>query len=329
MIPTGGCPPRLQSLEEWHEMFEFLTNVVSIEGPDCSGKTTLYNRIHSETDFVWNIRDRSFLSTLCYAKQYKRDTRRPEKGLEREVLNLNNKIIVVLPPKEVVRERLRRRGDDFQDEKSILDLHEIFSSESKKISGFPNVLVIKADLGPDALVEKCVGWLQSFSSHGPIDVGRMIRDTAIAAGGEAATTVSVDFSKTENFSDIMSHPREKDYYAEILKDTVEVFRAEFAGENPYRVRQDLGSRRFYYSSSSCISSVHFLVRNGLLKVFAQLRSTDVHRNASIDTKFLCHLSSYICDYFSFPVSDIALKIRFNCAHVRRDLPEWTKNEVVE
>ena len=71
------------------------------------------------------------------------------------------------------------------------------------------------------------------------------------------------------------------------------------------------------------------MRDGLLKVSAVLRSTDVHRNASIDTKFLCHLSSYICDYFGFSVSGIALKIRFNCAHVRKDLPAWTKNEVVE
>ena len=36
---------------------------INIEGPDCSGKTTLYNRLHKETNFKYNIQDRSCMST--------------------------------------------------------------------------------------------------------------------------------------------------------------------------------------------------------------------------------------------------------------------------
>lgn len=310
-------------------MFKFTTNVVSIEGPDCSGKTTLYSGIHKKTNFKWNIRDRSFLSTLCYAKQYNRDTSSPLRGLEKEISDLNNRIIILLPPKEVVSARLQKRGDDFQDAKSILELHDIFEEEAKKIESFPNVLLIKDPVSTDDMIMKCVSWLESFENTSPIFAGRTVRDAAVSAGGEIAACLSVDFSKNEDFSDVMTHPREGKYYSEILQETTKIFRDEINGENPYGIPQGLDSRRFYYSSSSCLSSVHFLIRNGLLKVYAQLRSTDVHRNASIDLKFLCHLSTYVCNFYDLPVENIEMIARFNCAHVRSDLEKWTKNEEIE
>tara|TARA_R110000824_G_scaffold262213_5_gene450975 strand:+ start:1151 stop:2083 length:933 start_codon:yes stop_codon:yes gene_type:complete len=310
-------------------MFEFPINVVALEGPDCSGKTTLYGKIHKKTDFKWNIRDRSFLSTLCYARQFRRDTHQPRQGLIRELSDLNNRVIVVLPPESIVKDRLRSRGDDFQDERSILELHKIFSEETQNLRSFPNVLVIEDVLGPDEVAEKCVTWLESSENVDPIAVGRSVRDSAISAGGEITAEVTVNFSKFDNFESIMNHPREGSYYSQILSDTIEILKSEFEGNNSYGIPQGLDSRRFYYSSSSCLSSVHFLSRNGLLKVFAQLRSTDVHRNASIDLKFLCHLSSFVANFYNLSSKNIEMLARFNCAHVRNDLEEWTKNEELE
>lgn len=305
------------------------TNVVALEGPDCSGKTTLYSGIHKKTNYKWNIRDRSFLSTLCYARQYGRETSQPREGLLRELLNLNNRMVVIMPGKEVLLDRLQKRGDEFQDEKSIIELHEIFEEEVENIRKFPNVLVVPGAIDLNRLIHRVVSWLESFSCMSEIEIGRLARDATIAAGGEATVDVSLRFAKDRSYNDVMKHPREGKYYKEILNDTTAIIEKEIAGDNPYGVPQGLTSRRFYYSSSSCLSSVHFLVRNELLKVKAVLRSTDVHRNASIDTKFLCHLSKYVCEYFRFPVDKIDLSVRFNCAHVRDDLPTWTKNEVIE
>lgn len=305
------------------------TNVVALEGPDCSGKTTLYNEIHKKTNYKWNIRDRSFLSTLCYARQYKRDTDAPRRGLRRELLNLNNRIVVIMPSQETVLERLRRRGDEFQDETSIVDLLEIFREEVENIRDFPNVFVVEEDLSQEELVEKTVLWLDSFDKMSEINVGRMARDATVACGGEATIDMSLVLPLKKNFSDVMIHPREGKYYEEILSDTTRIIENELAGDNPYGTPQGFESRRFYYSSSSCLSSVHFLFRNELLNVRAVLRSTDVHRNAAIDTKFLCHLSKHVCEMFFSPTKKIELDVRFNCAHVRKDLPAWTKNEVFE
>ena len=49
-------------------------NNVTLEGPDLSGKTTLFETIHSTTNYRWNIQDRSELSMLCYAEMYGRNT---------------------------------------------------------------------------------------------------------------------------------------------------------------------------------------------------------------------------------------------------------------
>ena len=47
-------------------------NTVTIEGPDLSGKSTLYEALHEVTNFRWNIQDRSEFSMLCYAILYGR-----------------------------------------------------------------------------------------------------------------------------------------------------------------------------------------------------------------------------------------------------------------
>ena len=69
---------------------------IFIEGPDCSGKTTLYEMIHKETGYKWNIQDRSSLSMLVYAKLYKRDTFIEVERLHKELNDLNNKIVILL-----------------------------------------------------------------------------------------------------------------------------------------------------------------------------------------------------------------------------------------
>tara|TARA_R100000008_G_scaffold86803_1_gene81742 strand:- start:3796 stop:4728 length:933 start_codon:yes stop_codon:yes gene_type:complete len=310
-------------------MTKFPTQIVTIEGPDLSGKTTLYQKIHKKTNFLWNIQDRSFLSMICYARQFGRDTKSHRQGLKRELLNLNNRVIIVIPPKDELIRRLNVRGDEFQDKKSLCRLHSIFKDETKKIAAFPNVLVIEDVLSQDELADTCIEWLCSFDKGGIDSIGKATIDAVEACDGEA--TINVEFSPSieNDFSRVMEHPGEKDYYREILQKTTDIFAKEFSGDNPYNKPQGLDSRRFYYSSDSCISSVHFLIRNGLLKVLGVFRSTDVHRNASVDLRFLCHLSLQVAKVYKLPVSAIDISVRLNCAHIRYDLPSWNDNEEVK
>ena len=308
----------------------FPTNIITIEGPDLSGKTTLYQGIHKKTKFKWNIQDRSFLSMLCYAKLYGRPQEEHRKGLEREIHNLNNRIIVVLPPLSALQERLKKRGDDFQDSQSIVKLWSIFSEEAEIIQDYPNVAVIRSLLSPSAMVDKCVDFVQRVEAVTSSVAGKNFKKAIHANRSDSATLdARLVISSNEDHSMIMNHPREGAYYRQILNDTCEIIEKEKSGDNPYNTPQTNQSRRFYYSSSSCISGIHFLVRDNVLVVLASLRSTDVDRNASIDTNFLCHLSICIAKKLDCRINKIELNARLNCAHVRKDLPAWNKQEEEE
>ena len=84
---------------------------IFLEGPDLSGKTTLYESIHKLSDYRWNIQDRSALSMLVHARYYERDTFRHVEQLRSELFNLNNLTILLLPKWDVIIKRFSDRGD--------------------------------------------------------------------------------------------------------------------------------------------------------------------------------------------------------------------------
>ena len=86
-------------------MVKFPIEKIIIEGPDLAGKTTLFNKMHEISKFRWNIQDRSALSMLVYAKMYERDTFHLVENLKKELFNLSNQIILLLPPFEVLAKR--------------------------------------------------------------------------------------------------------------------------------------------------------------------------------------------------------------------------------
>ena len=101
-----------------------------LEGPDLSGKSSLYDEIHKRTKFKWNIQDRSSLSMVCYAIQYKRNAEFHRQMLYKELSNLNNRMIILMPDLEVLTSRYLQRGDDFQNIDSLRSLYYIFKEDN-------------------------------------------------------------------------------------------------------------------------------------------------------------------------------------------------------
>ncbi len=114
----------------------FDTHNLTLEGPDLSGKTTVYNLLHKKTGFSRNIQDRSCLSMLCYAILYDRDVTKWRKNLSRELSNLNNRTIILLPDFSTLADRYHTRGDEIQNLDSLEELYCIFSQEAKRISNY-------------------------------------------------------------------------------------------------------------------------------------------------------------------------------------------------
>ena len=303
----------------------FFTNQLILEGPDLSGKTSLYNALHKSTDFRWNIQDRSALSMLCYARLYGRPTARERGRLQNELNNLNNRVILLLPPFSTIEERYYSRGDEIQNIDSLRKLYDIFVEESEKIRKRPTVLCVLGNNDLDTIMTYVLEWSHSIESCTSWNVGEIVRDTLHAAETDELTlTVEMLYSSMAPDDSILKNESEGKYYKDILNQVSVTIQNELDGKNPYKISQDHNSRRFFYNSSTCISGIHFLPRGSTLKVLTTFRSTDVDRNASIDLQFIEYLAHKINHRFKFYCDSIDLFVALNSAHIRRDLEDEIK-----
>lgn len=298
----------------------FTTNQLILEGPDLAGKTSLYNELHNITAFKWNIQDRSSLSMLCYARLYGRPTQKERDRLHNELNNLNNRMILLLPPFSVIEARYHDRGDEFQDLNSLRKLYDIFAEEAEKIRKRPTVMCIFGDNDLDSMVMFTLEWSHSIESCEAWNVGEVIKDTLHSTENDELTlTAKMSYILSEPDDSILKNESEGEYFRGILKQITETIQNELDGKNPYEIPQDINSRRFFYNSDTCISGIHFLPRGETLKMIVTFRSTDVDRNASIDLQFVEYLSHEINRRFEFGCTNVNLFVTLNSAHIRRDL----------
>ena len=169
-------------------------NNVTLEGPDLSGKTTLFEAIHSATGYRWNIQDRSELSMLCYAEMYGRNTDIWHKRLRNRLQNLNDRMIVVIPPLDVILDRYDKRGDDKQNKKSLIELYEIFKKNAKLYSDYPTMGLLEDIEGSvEEITALCISWLAECETS---DIDEIANDVAEIAS--MSPTAFCRFFKTKS-----------------------------------------------------------------------------------------------------------------------------------
>ncbi len=278
-------------------------NYIFIEGPDCSGKTTLYEMIHKASGYHWNIQDRSALSMLIHAKYYGRDTFRHVEQLKRELYNLNNQLIICLPDWDVIVKRFTKRGDPIQNLSSLRKLYNLFFEATEEFQHYPNVTVIRSVVDKP-LVHSLVNQYRAFerkSVHHLRD--SMLQMLGTSAANRFQEVVGFNFVHydTGDFSDInkdmLVYEKEKDYYERIEKAMFKTIGDELNGDNPYGRKEDLHSRRFIYTDDSCIATCHFLIRDDHMDARFYLRSSNVKDTVHYDLNFLKHLTSEVFRYF--------------------------------
>lgn len=288
---------------------------ICIEGPDCSGKTTLYNLIHKKTGFKFNIQDRSFLSMYIHSKFYEReDASFWYDKLQQDLKSLNTLYVVLVPKESVLLERLKDRGDEFQNEESILKLRSMFFDMTKFYINFlPNVLFLSeedCDLNVKAVTDH-IEYLNSLSG------GDLVRQFVMNSHVNEATNISceeiVDLDNLDY--DVLNFPQEKEYYEKISNAVLKKIRHELLGLNEYGKPQKIDSRRFIYTDDSCISMIHVLWRNNMLDVSVTMRSSNVSTTLWADYEFLKILSSYIALELGVEKSPIILKLNIRSAHI--------------
>lgn len=290
---------------------------INIEGPDCSGKTTLFNRLHKETNFKYNIQDRSCISMYVYAKMYEREDSSLwfEKILD-DIKRLDTLYVILLPSEETVLRRLKKRGDEFQDENSILKVRSYFNNIAKIGFGhFPNVLVLEDKEDLEEKVDICLDFIEEMNE---VPSGDLIKSIVINSGRNELIDIqckeTVDVSSL-NYS-VLDFPEEKEYYENILSKIENKIFKEFSGLNEYNSPQKHDSRRFIYTDDSCISMVHALFRQNRLNVSFMLRSSNVIKTLWADYEFMKILSVKIAEFMSLDESiPVDLTINIRSAHI--------------
>lgn len=161
-------------------------NDITIEGPDLSGKTTLFNNLHNKTSYKYNIQDRSELSMLAYAILYDRDQAVWRRRLRNKLNNLNHLFVVLLPPLSVAHDRFKNRGDDKHTKSSLTQLYKIFYDLIEEFKLYSTFFVVKEPYGEDELMERVYKKINNSQPEKPELVAEKVRMNALASPNKEA-----------------------------------------------------------------------------------------------------------------------------------------------
>lgn len=288
---------------------------INLEGPDCSGKTTLFKNLHEVTSFRYNIQDRSCLSMYVYSKIYNRPN--SDMWFDKiydDLKRLDTLYVVLLPKEEILLERLKLRGDEYQDEKSILEVRNQFYNITKfGLSHLPNVLLLE-DESLKTNTTKVLNCLLALNEMPTCD---LIKSLVINSGRnelidvqckETVKRIELDYS-------VLEYPKEKEYYEKITSDCLNKLFKEFSGLNEYKIPQKHDSRRFIYTDDSCISMIHFLYRKNILNVSVHMRSSNVINTLWADWGFLKILSVKVANDMNLNDVQIDITLNIRSAHI--------------
>ncbi len=290
-------------------------NQIILEGPDLSGKTTLYQELHKVSGYRWNIQDRSSLSMVVYARLYGRDDYFHIESLKNEMSNLNNIFIILLPSWSTIVSRFEDRGDEIQTLPSLKKVYDLFEEAANEFEAYPNVIVYKSEIS-DSHIELLVKTLTTFENQIFSKKSKMFMQAAACAESLEKVGLTLTHYERGSFDDVseemLRYEKEKVYYDKIRKRVLRKIDDELAGINEYSREETHESRRFIYTDDSCLSLCHFMLRNEFLYGEFYLRSSETKETLQYDMNFIKSLTrdvfSRLSEYSDIKMCKITLKI---------------------
>ena len=299
-------------------MIYFPTTSLFVEGPDCSGKTTLIKNIHRLSKYRWHIQDRSHLSRKIFNDLYCRNNDNDNFNFHLEASNLNNRFIFLLPALDEIVRRFNERGDDIhKDVESIEKVYDAFKSEVSNISGYPNfIFCFSSDI--DSKIESIVSSIKKFETFGIVEISECVKDFVRFNRNESyplSFTIYEDGKFDDSGLKLMSYGPEREYYDTIYRTFHNKITSELEGKNMHNRRESQSSRRFVYTDNSCISFIQAAIRYNVLDFNVVIRSSDVENTFSHDLAFLYYLAGSCFERFSEFCDKVRMRFNLNSAHI--------------
>ncbi len=296
-------------------------HTVCIEGPDLSGKTSLYRDLHKMSNFRWNIQDRAEVSMLAFSKFYERgDHQRWKDSLSDRLKDMNHRYVLMLPSVDLLTDRYYDRGDEVHTLQSLAETYSIFESTFQELTNHPNVLFIKVTHENQSTIAQTIfDWLDKSEKEDLCGLAKRIEATAVHFGGEALgvrTQYDFDQEYTDADPSVLTYELEAEYYQGIRSTFIRKITKEIAGDNEYQSVQDpLKTRRFVYAHDSCISLINVLIRGNTLNVYTVLRSSNTNETLSYDLRFIANLISEAETFIDADIQRRVLHVEIHSAHI--------------
>ena len=296
---------------------------ITLEGPDLSGKTTLYRNLHQETDFKWNIQDRAEISMAIYSEMYGRpDAEKWWSRVREKLLNLNHRYVILIPHEDLMLERFEARGDDMQDAESLVQLRKRFVKAASKLSKFGTCIIVSVTKRNQSDVkQEVLEALRDIESVNTFGLCMQVLRVANAFDNDEAAGLrfNIDLTDFDSYDyDVLNYEKEREYYDRITRDYTEIVEREMMGDNEYGAPQDpRTTRRFVYTDSSCISYINTQVRDRCMTMRVVCRSSDVQNTFFYDISFLQILSLRIKEILikTCEVERVIMNVRLDSAHI--------------
>jgi thymidylate kinase len=294
-------------------MVRFPTFYLNLEGPDRSGKTTMYSQLHNATDYRWNIHDRSAISMLVFSDMYKRDSFHNIENVKKELFNLNNRFLILMPEWDEISQRNQFTPDELHTIISLKKVYNAFEKVAEEFENFPNVIVVRSN-DASVWISDIVNNMTQLENSSYLDIQKQVMQLCEMRGGEA---IGVNFTLFDNGTfqgiddNVSNYPKEKDYYKRINTELSTKINLELSSG------QTKESRRFVYADDSCISLAHFNYRKGELDCNIVLRSSDVADTLYYDLNFAMIMCRNVFNTLGLSSESDFCRVRFeiNSAHI--------------
>ena len=287
-------------------------------GIDKSGKTTLIKAFHERTNYRYPCIDRFTPTSYAYGQLRNRDLNYNEYFLE-DLKLINNTIIFYLECSDkTLKERFKKTKET---DISINDVFELSRNYREYLISTPlKVVFINTELSIEKNINRIVREISIFKNEAIYHKITKIRNLIVKLGTEVRNTkelnnIHLTYTK-ENLSDLhvylqennLYHSEEQYEYDEILftlKNTINLILN-------YHKTDTIESRRFIYTSNSCISFIQLLYRKSVLKVYITIRSSNIEL-LLMDIYSLYRISESLNDLF-FHANAITYYLTINSAH---------------
>jgi len=296
---------------------------ITLEGPDLSGKTTLYNKLHQASKFRWNIQDRAEISMAIYAEMYGRsDSHVWWHRVHKKLANLNHRYVVLLPDENLLTERYASRGDEIQDEKSLLEVARRFREAVSRLWRYPTCIIVNVTKENQfSVVQRTLGCLRAIEALTTEGVCMESLKSASASVNQetAGLNFTLDLTNFKSFKlDVLEYKKEREYYQKITDAYITTVQDELDGKNEYgKPEEPRKSRRFIYTGQSCISYINTQVRESSMTMYVVCRSTDVRDTFFYDLSFLQILANKVRKILSktCEIEQVIMNVRLDSAHI--------------